>query len=125
MVVESVRRYLKQDGFTLFSYILELSHFVSHLAANCVLMPHLMWMDQVGEELMLDGRLLSMAAFRNMFERLLEKTTTLLHQVVLLGLQLPDLNHHVIHNILSDTNSRVLFFDQPTQYIPPSSRLPY
>lgn len=103
-MVESVQRYLKEDGFTLFSYILELSRFVNHLAANCVLMPRLMWMDQVGEELMLDGRLLSMPAIRNMFERLLENTTTLLHQSVLLGLQLPILKHDVIHDVLSETS---------------------
>ena len=101
--VKSVQRYIKEDGFTLFSYILELSRFVNHLAANSMRMPRLMWMDEVGEELNLDGRLLSMPAFRAMFETLLEGTTKMLHDAVLLGMELPDLQHSVIHDILSDT----------------------
>ncbi|KAG2071693.1 hypothetical protein BDR04DRAFT_1117523 [Suillus decipiens] len=37
-----------------------------------------------------------------MFEKLLVNTTTLLYQAVFLGLQPPDLNHHVIHDLLSE-----------------------
>jgi hypothetical protein len=107
--VDSVHQYLKEDSFTLFSHLQELTHFIGHLANSTVLMPRLMWKDQVGEELMLDSHQLSIPAFCNMFQCLLEHTTTSLHQVVLLGLQLPDLEHDIIHDILSETSPGYCF----------------
>jgi hypothetical protein len=65
-------------------------------------MPRIVWQDDVGEELTFDGHSISMAAIRNMYQTLLEETTILLHDVVLLGLTLPDLRHSKIHDALAE-----------------------
>jgi hypothetical protein len=81
-------------------------------------MLRLMWMDDIGEELMLDGWVLSLdPAFRAMFDKLLANTTRLLDKEILLGLELPDLHHDIIHNVLSNTTPGYWFLmDQRNKF---------
>ncbi|KAF8808340.1 P-loop containing nucleoside triphosphate hydrolase protein [Phlegmacium glaucopus] len=52
-----------------------------------------------------------------MFNKLLKVTTTLLHEVVLLGLPFPDLHHDVIYDVLSDTTPGYSFLsDERNQF---------
>jgi superfamily II DNA helicase RecQ len=97
-----VHRFLREDEFTFFAYLCELSHLVQALAKQSVRMPRVIWQNGGDQEFMLDGHLLTMAAFRSMYNTLLSNTTDLLHDEVLLGLSLPNLHHDVIYDDLSN-----------------------
>ena len=62
-----------------------------------------MWQDDSDQELMFDGRLLTMPDFRSMFNNLVSSTTSLLLNEVLMGLPLPDLHQERIYDELSNT----------------------
>jgi hypothetical protein len=112
-----VHRFIREDEFTIFSYIQELSHFVNHLAMNSVRMPRIMWQNDGDQEFVFDGRLFTIAAFRAMYAKLLANTTTLLHDGVLLGLVLPDIHKGQIVDVLSDTTPGYSFLtDKSNQF---------
>ena len=71
--------------------LLELGHFTKYLTMQEVHLPRTLWKDRIGEELILDGHLLPMTAFWNMFKQLLKCATRLLDVDILLGLETPDL----------------------------------
>ena len=82
---------------------MELSHYATVLDANTPRMPRIMWRDAAGEEMIFDGRPLSTSSFRNMYQNLANDTVQMMRQQVLLGLELPDLHHDVIHDELNNT----------------------
>jgi superfamily II DNA/RNA helicase len=115
-----IQKFLCEDEFTNFSYLCEISHYVTFLSRNSVSMPRMMWQDDGDQEVMFKGHSFSMAAFRSMFNAQLANATSLLFDEVLLGLDLPDIFPDRIHDDLSDTtpgysflnDSRNTFFKQ-------------
>lgn len=102
-IVKGVHRFIREDEFTIFSYIQELSHFINRLSMNSVQMPRIMWQNDEDLEFIFDGRLFTMAAFQAMYAKLLARTMILLHDRVLLGLALPNIHEGRIVDILSNT----------------------
>jgi superfamily II DNA helicase RecQ len=108
-----VQKLLCEDEFTNFSYLCEISHFVTFLCRSSVSMPIMMWQGEGGQELMFKGRLFSMPAFRSMFNTQLADATSFLFNEVLLGLDLPDVLSHRIHDDLSNTTPGYTFLTDP------------
>jgi superfamily II DNA helicase RecQ len=82
---------------------MELSHYCTVLDANTPRMPRIMWRDAAGEEMIFDGRPLSTSSFRSMYQQLANDTEKMMRQQVLLGLELPNLHHDVVHDELNNT----------------------
>lgn len=74
-----------------------------------------MWQDVAGESLSFDGHPVIMEDFRNLYRRLLEETTTLLFDKILLGLDIPELfpKGAQIYDNLSDTTPGYSFINDP------------
>lgn len=87
----SITKYLAEENYTNFAHVAQLSHFVDKLAANIVRMPRFVWQDLAGETLSFDGHPVSVAAYRQMYQKLLQKTKNILFEEVLLGLEIPDM----------------------------------
>lgn len=102
-IVQDVRKAVREDGYTAFSHLMELSHYATVLDANTPRMPRIMWRDTAGEEMIFDGRPISTSSFRNMYQKLANETEQMMRQQILLGLELPDLHHDVIHDELNNT----------------------
>jgi hypothetical protein len=100
-IIEQVREVIREDNHHLFTVIQEMSHLTSVLSANTPRMPRITWDDDSGEELMFDGRLITMTSFRQMFAKLVEDTKKMLLNDVLLGLELPDLQQERIWDTLA------------------------
>ena len=67
-IIESCHKLICEDEFgTTLTWVLELSHFVNHLARNSIQMPWMMWQDTTGKMCSLDGRPISLVAFHNMY----------------------------------------------------------
>jgi superfamily II DNA helicase RecQ len=64
-------------------------------------MPRIMWEDDLGETMVFDGIAITMTAFRAMYGKLLQDTKDLLLNDVLMGLELPNLDHEHIYDDLS------------------------
>ena len=103
-VVQQIRVFIREDTFHIFSQIQEISHFTSTLSFNTPRMPRIIWEDDIGEELVFDGRSITMTSFRVMYGKLLQDTEDLLRNDILLGLDLPDITHERIHDNLSCTD---------------------
>ncbi|KAF8155456.1 hypothetical protein B0H34DRAFT_675654 [Crassisporium funariophilum] len=102
-IVQDIRKAVREDGYTTFSHLMELSHYVTVLDANTPRMPCIMWRDAAGKEMIFDGCPLSTSSFRNMYQKLAHETEQMMRQQVLLGLELPDLHHNVIYDELNNT----------------------
>ena len=64
--------------------IMEMSHFVTHLAANLPQMPKLIW-DNLGETLVLDSHIMSMTSFQLIYQKVTERALPRLQKKVLLA----------------------------------------
>ena len=82
---------------------MELTHYVTILDANTPRMLRIMWRDGVEEEMIFDGCPISTSSFRNMYQKLANDTEQMMHEQVLLGLEIPDLHHDFICDELNNT----------------------
>lgn len=102
-ILNKERQYLMEGGFTVMSEILEIGHFANFLAGQSVLMPRVCWNDDVGEELIMDGYSMTMAAYRIMYGGLLDRARHILDNNILLGLETPDISTTHIFDDLAKT----------------------
>ena len=56
-------------------------------------MPHIMWQDNAGEEMVFDSHHITMTSFKLLYQKLLIDTKRMLFSDVLLNLELPDMHH--------------------------------
>lgn len=110
--MQDVRKAVKEDGYRPFSYVMEMTHFLSALIANTTSMPRITWNDDAGEEMVFDGYLMTTISFRVMYQKLLSDTREILLNKVLLGLELPDLHHDHIHDELNNTEPGYSFISE-------------
>jgi hypothetical protein len=111
--INDIYPFLREDAFNVFGEIQEMSHFVAHLAMNTTRLPQIMWYDNTVSELHFDRVPLSIPAFWAMYVKVLRETTSLLHENVLLNLQLPDLHYANIIDNLSNIKPGYLFIWDP------------
>lgn len=102
-ILDRERQYLTEGGFTVMSEILEIGHFANFLADQSVLMPRVFWNDDEGEELVMDGHSMTMAAYRIMYGGLLDRARNILDNDILLGLETPDISTAHIFDDLANT----------------------
>lgn len=94
---------IREDTFHIFAHMQEMSHFINGLSGSTLRMPRIGWEGHRGEDIVIDGRLITMTALSSMYQELLKDTTAMLMEEVLLGLKLPDLTHDRIVDNLADT----------------------
>ena len=102
-IIHKVHCAVQEEGFGIFTYIMELTHYLSYLSRNESLMPRVIWNDENCEELVIDGRRVTVTSFCALYHRLFEETETLLHQV-LLGCEVPNFDGLDVVDNLSNTN---------------------
>lgn len=100
-IVQETSKLVQEEGFTTFTCIMEMLHFVSHLAADSPRMPNLIW-DDLGKSLVLDGHMIIMTSFRLMYQHIAKETRSHLQNDVLLGLEAPTFSYHGIWDELSN-----------------------
>ena len=112
--MHTVRDGVKEGGFGLFTYMMELTHYLSYLISNQVGMPRVYWNDTHGEELVLDGISITMTSFSLFYQALFSETEKILHDEVLLGLPIPPgLQVEHITDCLSDCSVGYSFISDP------------
>ena len=75
-------------------------------------MPRITWNDNMGEEMVFDGYLITTTSFRVMYQKILSDTRKMLLDKVLLRLELPDLHHDHIHDDLNNTEPGYSFISE-------------
>lgn len=93
--------------------MMELSHYLSILIFNSSVMPRVMWNDLHGKELSIDGHLITMTSFRNLYHKLFDETEKLLRKEVLLSCDIPNFEEHQLIDNLSEKKVYYSFISDP------------
>ena len=112
-IIHRVRRSVQEEGFGVFTHLMELTHYLSILIDNSSAMPRVMWNDQHGEELNIDGHLITMTSFRNLYHKLFDETEKLLQKEVLLDCDIPNFEDHQLMDNLSEEKVNYSFISDP------------
>lgn len=108
-----MRRRVQEGGFGVFTHLMELTHYLSILINNVSVMPRVMWNDQHGEELNIDGHLITITSFRNLYHKLFDETEKLFRKEVLLDCDIPNFEEHQLIDNLSEKKVNYSFISDP------------
>ena len=112
-IIHKIRRRVQEEGFGVFTHLMELGHYLSILIFNSSVMPRVMWNDQHGKELNIDGHLVTMTSFRNLYRKLFDETEKLLLKEVLLSSDIPNFEEHQLMDNLSEKKVHYSFISDP------------
>jgi len=112
-ILSTIHPFFSESGFTIFAEIQEKWHYIANQSYSILRMPRVWWQDDRGAEMILDGRLIAMSAFRALYMKLIHNTREMLHDKVLLGLQPPDLSRKHTVDDLSNTDIGYSFIEDP------------